>query len=48
MTPKIPSVVDILEKEIIIDILSMSRKGPKVVQGMLDFEEDVFMGVKSH
>ena len=25
----------------------MSRKGPKVGQGMLDFEEDVFVGVKS-
>ena len=24
----------------------MSRKGPEVGQGMLDFEEDVFIGVK--
>ena len=26
----------------------MSRKGSKVGQGMLDFEEDCRMGVKSH
>ena len=26
----------------------MSRKGPKVGHGMLDFVEDNFVGVKSH
>ena len=26
----------------------MARKGPKVGIGMLDFVEDIFVGVKSH
>ena len=26
----------------------MARKGPEVGKGMLDFEEDVFVGIKSH
>ena len=29
-------------------ILFMSWKGPKVGQRMLDFVEDIFVGVKSH
>ena len=33
---------------IFILLVFMSRKGPKVGQGMLDFVEDIFVGVKSH
>ena len=29
-------------------VTCMSRKGPKVGIGMLDFVEDIFVGVKSH
>ena len=37
-----------LVRAVAIAIACMSRKGPKVSQGKLDFVEDCCLGVKSH